>query len=606
MERLGCSITDCPGFFASPWDTKVAIEQITRADAAIYLLGEKQISEGDKKTIKEIAIYNKDLISKFTFLVNDRGKVTKDSIEETENHLKTLISNHNISNLNTKTERANNLLYFIGTFGNSILDEKLDEFTKERFIEVAAKTGYIDDEDDSIDPESLDIKELWIEIINEIGSSKRYKSLREIDTLSSETIQQCFDHSLAPQVIEKIEKIVISHRAKSILISGGIKEIRNSLQRIQARLKGNEERARKTLLECEKEHKNKINALNDFKNKTDNILNSLRSSDALDKVAANAIDEIFLNTQKIDFISNKITLELDSAIGFDTKWTALKQVAAGKMGSSESSENNRKKLEEEIDPIIRSALGNYFKCSVSSWITSLYNGEHRDYNAYIIPALTTAIYRIEQEWRNTIAHTPSLDSVEINAPNIDDSLESINFQLDTDNMGEIIGNQAIDDIVKSCIKLITDMIIGIIIVTILDLFLTGGLAMALGALIIFWKKIRENNIDPTEKKQYKQLYEKINQQLTINLLNNKGIITNALKKVPEEIINGFIAYYKHNLKITENKLKSEIEDRRNQEKQANDNLAAIAQEAKKLRETKIEPLISDLNSYAQTFKAINS
>lgn len=54
LRDLGCSIVDCPGFFASKWDTSVAEECLDRANAILYVFkGDTQLSEDDTKTIRE-------------------------------------------------------------------------------------------------------------------------------------------------------------------------------------------------------------------------------------------------------------------------------------------------------------------------------------------------------------------------------------------------------------------------------------------------------------------------------------------------------------------------------------------------------------------------
>lgn len=55
LERLGCAITDCPGLFASNWDTKVAHEALLRADAVLYLIsGDRQLAQSDLKAAQTL------------------------------------------------------------------------------------------------------------------------------------------------------------------------------------------------------------------------------------------------------------------------------------------------------------------------------------------------------------------------------------------------------------------------------------------------------------------------------------------------------------------------------------------------------------------------
>ena len=70
LAQLGCSITDCPGLFASSWDTSVALNAISKSNAVIYLLGGvKQMGDGDKKAIKTIFQYT-SLANKVFFAIS--------------------------------------------------------------------------------------------------------------------------------------------------------------------------------------------------------------------------------------------------------------------------------------------------------------------------------------------------------------------------------------------------------------------------------------------------------------------------------------------------------------------------------------------------------
>ena len=48
LSALGCSIVDCPGFFASKWDTDIAIKCIEQANAILYMIkGDKSLTQQD-------------------------------------------------------------------------------------------------------------------------------------------------------------------------------------------------------------------------------------------------------------------------------------------------------------------------------------------------------------------------------------------------------------------------------------------------------------------------------------------------------------------------------------------------------------------------------
>lgn len=77
LRDLGCSIVDCPGYFASNWDSKVADQCIEEANAILYVFsGDKELSDADKKTIQNciLGCGNKH---KILFGANLRGTRTQ-------------------------------------------------------------------------------------------------------------------------------------------------------------------------------------------------------------------------------------------------------------------------------------------------------------------------------------------------------------------------------------------------------------------------------------------------------------------------------------------------------------------------------------------------
>lgn len=74
LERLGCVVTDCPGLFAGPWDTKVAEEAMERADAILYLMrGNKTIGDEDVRALRKILQNQQG--DKLFFAINANGRI---------------------------------------------------------------------------------------------------------------------------------------------------------------------------------------------------------------------------------------------------------------------------------------------------------------------------------------------------------------------------------------------------------------------------------------------------------------------------------------------------------------------------------------------------
>ncbi len=79
LERLGCVVTDCPGFFEGPWGAKIAQQAMMRANAILYLIGgQKQMCEADRQILSEIRKIEQG--EKVVFAIN--AKMSKLSVEQ--------------------------------------------------------------------------------------------------------------------------------------------------------------------------------------------------------------------------------------------------------------------------------------------------------------------------------------------------------------------------------------------------------------------------------------------------------------------------------------------------------------------------------------------
>ena len=78
LSRLGCGVVDCPGLFASRWDTQAARAAMADADAILYLFdGSRPLKRSDLKALGFIR--GNDMVHKLFYGCNLRGLSAADS-----------------------------------------------------------------------------------------------------------------------------------------------------------------------------------------------------------------------------------------------------------------------------------------------------------------------------------------------------------------------------------------------------------------------------------------------------------------------------------------------------------------------------------------------
>ncbi len=232
LRRLGCRITDCPGLFVSRWDTEKANAVMNRANAIWYLLnGTKQIGKEDEKTLTYIKKYQ--WVNKCFLSINRRK-----NREETNPIIKTDAAI--LKRLGFHTENLfeyNALLSFrlaqMKLVPNGLFDKDLSC--------LALESRPKDIVSDVLDEYKRDSRKIVFSLKRLIA-----KCLANIDEDLADEVRECSEISeslLATlvneagfnNILNQIDKWVVSSRARSILIDHGTKRCLNVLKDIQAR-----------------------------------------------------------------------------------------------------------------------------------------------------------------------------------------------------------------------------------------------------------------------------------------------------------------------------------------------------------------------------------
>lgn len=606
LGMLGCSITDCPGLFASAWDTSIAMEEMAKANAVIYLLGgERQMTEGDEKAIALISKRN-ELRDKIFYVLNEKknNTVTQNVLSADNPKLTSLeLTDFSIQTLN-------NLLYFLGNFGLAYCRGTLDDFSKKRFLEVARNNG--------VEKES--VEDAWTELVSDIGVNVKKKELKAVDALTEETATLCLKESNSEQTFGSVEQTIVDKKANSILVDNGVVAIANTLDNVDARLKKAEDDARKSYVQRRHELEDAVNALEAFHNKVERILSPADMELIMARIAENAYMAEIAGEDCRKKIALKLAVELPKAINLRVKGNAVKKAFFNKVFSdTDFARENRAEAQQALDevfsPVITQVVKEELEYRMLLWTTSLFEGNHPDFKKYLRPKMEKMAEKINDEWERTIRNVPSMESLQMNQPNIAVPSEILmqEFNLKDLDVADDIAGQMIKDIAEGVINYVIATTVALIGYWLIDAGLGGVLDViaalyALGAYV--YTRLgkmknpgkKEINTRDDLKKKQKKFYDKIDQKLLekFNEIGSKEKLVDVLKTFPDKIFKGFKSCYREQLNRLKKILNDDLARAMDNSEAAQRALLERAKHAKEVRKKKILPLKANIDDFIKS------
>lgn len=606
LERLGCTVTDCPGLFTSAWDTQVAFDTLPKADAVIYLLsGEKQLGEGDKKAlsyIKRIGLVE----DKMFFAINMRKAVKiTENIRITDYNILCSLGFNDVS-----IKKFNAQLFFLGEFGKHLLEDTLDDFSKKRFKDVASEFGNEEEE----------LEQLWVSSVQDVQAGTKNQELKQVHDLTLESVDIVFKASESREMFDEIEKFIVDKKAYSILVESGANVVKRSLGEVEAELVNQEKDALKDVAACEREYAEAQQTLANFQCDVKQILDDAFPESIVETVVSKAYDKIVRNDMTISNIALKTSIQLIPVLGIKCKGKALMLKAlelaskAGIGGLDKQQQKQIKFLEGVITPVVTDVIKSEVGTNVSTWVLAVFNGRDKEYREQIIPELEKVSKMINVKWENSLQENSSIKAFEIAIPPeamSEVKLPSSIVNIDKTSITGAAVDVAIDNIIKDLIRTLITLVVSILVGVVVDFWLLGGLGHALGALyaalvwiysMILGKEQEERPIVTNsselrrgERKIYDALYPVLSSSF-----NKEGTIAKikkALSSVPNKIISLYRQYYNTELDQQRDLLNRDIVKRRANKQQSVQTQKEIAQKARKKREDEIIPALKQLERF---------
>ena len=610
LQRLGCTIVDCPGLFASAWDTQVAFETLRDADAIIYLLtGEKEMPLGDEKALSAIKDFNSTTIENKLFVTINTRKGENNTNKYLTKDKEKLAA---IGFDNVRIYKFNAQLMFLSEFANLYINNNQDEVSVKRFIDIQ-RNNDIEDKND-------DIKRIWCKSVNRCYAALALEdedgNFLKINEMSKENICDILKYSNASEYLSPIEDFIVGKKAYSILVESGANNVVNSLNMLSSKLQQIKEDSTKSIEEIETEL---LKIENDFNIQKEAILEILEAEDYKEDVvmpiAKNGFEVIFTK-ENIEATALNIVLNLRQELGFAMK---AKMAMLKTMETFDIYNQKQEKVRNEIEVIIKRVfVNNYqtiFESATKGWIIDIQEENNEAYKSFAIGNFRRIHREIQRSWKRS----NNEDIKDYEFKKFPDSIKNLNITLSQSlsdcsmhNASEIMREQAtkftlnsVSTLIVSGVMLYIGAYIGIFVA---ELLTGGGLwllqlaitaASAAGCSFIGLQRGAKKTLTDLSKAEEK-LYSEFCKGLNKFIIDRKNDMIMELSKIPLNSVEKFKDFHNNELLSLEERIKQDIKDRREAKHEFLENHENIIQHFNKIRNEQIAPILKKLDAFIES------
>lgn len=602
LERLGCAVIDCPGLFASDYDTSIALDTIINSDAVLYLLnGEKQYSQGDEKAIGTIWNLGKLAQPDFDgdnvfFAINQRKPIEQTSFVSLD-----LSMINQIGFSKNYLPIYNALLYYYAQLGKSYLLGQLDDKTKQDFLNNSKK-------------QYNSFEQKWVKDISKIFLSLDIDEEYDIDSLNQENVGIVCAVSDSITVFSSIEDYIVQQKASSILIDNGAVKILKGLIAVESILLQQESSARKDVAERAKEYETARSELNNFLAKSEIIIDKSFNNDVLSQFVDNVYSHYFIKDDVVQTISLEITKSLLTFVRqSSTKWDAI----CSKIGFTKKIRNeNTSKLRSDIEPFFTQSFTEAFSPIIEKWVKKMFADKDEDFKKVMLKEAKSLSDAIENEWQIAVSATPILQ----NLTPIESTLNLAECTKQNAKFSDKIGNDAIDkaagmaikDIIAEIISQVVSFVVGTAVSVALDAIFTAGIATIIGlisAVLTYLGLRKPKDIKSPDDlgKKGRQLYDMIHSNIFSALTNGNTkeqvcYSSQGLISIAKQLAQSFKDFYTHQLSSRSKELEEVISEKEIEYSGKRNDLERIAQEAEEIRTQDVEPLRKKVSQFIENAK----
>ncbi|MCP4109268.1 MAG: hypothetical protein GY749_27705 [Desulfobacteraceae bacterium] len=384
LGRLGCVIVDCPGLFASRWDTEIARSAMFDADAILYLFdGSRAMRLPDLRALQ--FVQKNGMENKLFYSCNMRGHTLGDS-ERILHATVEILNNNGFKVCKENIALYHALLALRSVQGKRMTDGSLSSHSKPRTPSRLKPRAFSRFQTKPCQSETWNRKEMEKKILRDLT---RQIMLLDIDNddftgLDEPSFQFARRASGLDNLMEMVEQTVIEKRARSILIDNGSQVAANSLLEVE-----------------ETSHNRELTAMkkeDDFKQEAQAAREKLKKFE----------DSCFRFLEKLDEEGPDYILAEDLWKKFKARRKKLYDNIAARLYNEVHAFFRKKKLESKISVIIREEIDNILSETISEWITEIQEGKSASYNSQISRIIKSISEDLKRLWQESALPGESL------------------------------------------------------------------------------------------------------------------------------------------------------------------------------------------------------
>lgn len=412
LKRTGSVLIDCPGLFASAYDTSVAFEILENADVVWYILNGVAAGESVLSAVKSIAAAKPDNI----FLSVNLSGNSQIQVERAilPSYAQTLgdVMSRELKPSDFHVYHA--LLGLTALQARKQMDGTLDAHSKAEIIRIAeGRLDVVSGIEDALEQTA------YTSLMGAYGMTLRQAAKIDLFDEDGRGIETCLEKSGVESIVSTVENEVVAKKARSILIDNGAKKAVELIQAVESDFKVAETVAEKDESDMQAEFEAAQERLDEFQKFCEEQLELLHGKSIDHSLALDYWSEVIYSS--IDEVADR----------------AAKAIAKCNLNEV------RRDLNEQI---INDTFAEVVKPKATAWADRIKNGRHLLFNDLVTSKMRHIIRETTRQWELVIKDQPILAGLPSPSPVIGT---------------DVLSPELIENVVANAPGVSSDVIVGV-------------------------------------------------------------------------------------------------------------------------------------------------
>ena len=381
LARTGTVLVDCPGLFASKWDSQVAQQAIDQADAILYLIpGDRTVTQSDLQQLQKIQAAGRG--HKLFYAVNLHKSVagSEEIIEET----KAIMGKSGMKMQGVKFFHFHADLALRAVQARHWLAGTLDSFTQQTSLRDHGRKPEIGKPADTMETILRRKLKLWHSVLDVSD---------ECPDLNREGVDQADRESGLPVLLESVEDFVLQNRAEFILLKHGADHVVDVLLRVEGDLADLEKAADLNKAEHEAQLHQAEKRLKTFEKQSADFVERLRSTEA--QIADYKLGEDFCR-------------HLDECWFAEVAARAADSVNREIVKPYFKCLTDHDEIQAHMRRLIAARIEEHLQNLFCAWLEEIYQGENSTYNSSLRDRVRGVQDAINNAWKDALDGSVSI------------------------------------------------------------------------------------------------------------------------------------------------------------------------------------------------------